>query len=187
MTQPTDVHTEPEAWREDIRSALDDFSIVSELAGEEIVFGDKDIEFQPAPHVPPSRLPTGRMAIYGFWFDCDWLKIGKAGPKTKQRYTYQHYNINSAKSTLAKSISKDPSLDEHVDGLNSGELRDWIKRETSRVNILISSTRSNQVLSLLEAFLHARIRPRYEGKMPRSEPRHPRVSEAVAGAGCGGD
>ncbi len=167
MTQPTDVQTEPEAWCEDITSALEDFSIVSELAGEEIVFEDEDVEFLPAPHVPPSRLPTGRMAIYGFWFDGNCLKIGKAGPKTKERYTSQHYNINSAKSTLAKSISKDPSLSEHVDGLNSGDLRDWIKRETSRVNVLMSSTRSKHILALLEAFLHARLKPRYEGRLPR--------------------
>lgn len=163
MTHPICVQTEPEAWCEDIRSALNDFSIVSELAGEEIVFEDEDVEFLPAPHVPPSRLPTGKMAVYAFWFDDDCLKIGKAGPNSHARYSSQHYNINSAGSTLARSIVNDSSMPDYLHNLDAGTLSEWIKRKTRRVNILLPSTRSETLLSLLEAFLHVRLRPRYEG------------------------
>ena len=40
---------------------------------------------------------------------------------------------------------------------------EWIERETSRVNILLPSTRGKKLLSLLEIFLHVRLRPKYEG------------------------
>ena len=163
MTRPMYTQTEPEAWREKIRSALRDFSTVSELAGDRTDIEYEDVEFLSAPHAPPTHLPTGKMAVYGFWIDDKCLKIGKAGSKSNQRYTYQHYNIKSANSTLAKSIMQDPSLSEHIEGLDKDVLREWIKRETSRVNILLPSTKSKHILSLLESFLHVRLHPKYEG------------------------
>jgi hypothetical protein len=38
----------------------------------------------------------------------------------------------------------------------------WIKAATHQVNILMPDSRE-RALSLLEAFLHLRLRPRYEG------------------------
>ena len=149
-------------WRHEINGALSDFEIVSELAGDHLSLDETSLEFLDAPHRPPRSLPRGKMAVYGFWSEGEWLKIGKVGPNSNARYTSQHYNPNSALSTLAASLLRDermlhtPAFDQAVPG-------EWIKAKTSRVNILIPSGRRYSLLSLLEAFLHARWKPRYEG------------------------
>ena len=152
-----------ESWREDILSALEDFSVISGLAKNRIVLGSRDVEFLSAPH-RPRTLPTGKMAVYGFWLNGEWLKIGQAGPKSNARYTSQHYT-GSAQSTLSGSLRKDVAM-RNAAGLEDDALTEWaawIKRETSRVNILLPSTQSKSLLSLLESFLHVRLNPRYEG------------------------
>ena len=102
------------------------------------------------------------MAVYGFWWNGEWLKIGKVGPNTNVRYTSQHYNPNSARSTLAGSLVKDIRMVGIPDFAGSTP-GDWIKSETSRVNILVPTDSGGELLSRLEAFLHERFQPRYEG------------------------
>ena len=150
-------------WREQIMEAVSDFEVVSELARNPTTFTGYFLEFCPAPHRPPSRLPVGMMAVYGFWWNGEWLKIGKAGPNTNARYTSQHYNPNSAKSTLAGSLVRDRRMVgiPDFDGSSPG---DWIKSATSRVNILVPTDSGGELLSRLEAFLHERFQPRYEGR-----------------------
>src|SRR5574341_509916 len=102
------------------------------------------------------------MAIYGFWWDSNWLKIGQAGQKSAARYTSHHYNPNSSNSNLAKSLANNLQMAKvsRFDAQNPGK---WIKAYTCRVNVLISADKGKELLSLLEAFLHVRLRPRYEG------------------------
>ena len=64
-------------WRAEVMAALADFEAVSELAGDPIMSAEYSVEFRPAPHVPPARLPTGRMAVYDFCRNGKWLKIRK--------------------------------------------------------------------------------------------------------------
>lgn len=149
------------AWREDAETAIGVFLTVAELAGHPISLADLTIEYLSAPHRPPTRLPAGKMAVYGFWGDGCWLKIGKAGPNSKARYTSQHYNRGSAQSTLADSLANDTCLT--VAGFDPSAPGVWIKAATHRVNILMPASGSRHSLSLLEAFLHLRLKPRYEG------------------------
>jgi hypothetical protein len=149
-------------WRDDIERALAAFTSVSELAGDPISRAEMEVEYLDAPHRPPTRLPVGRMAIYGFRGDGTWLKIGKAGPNSNARYTSQHYNLGSAQSTLAGSLANDPRM-RTVAGFDPRSPGVWIKAATHRVNILLPSQRQAALLSLLEAFLHLQLRPRYEG------------------------
>ena len=88
-------------WIQDIEEAIPAFVTVAELARWPLLPKDFTVEFLPAPHKPPSSLPSGKMAIYGFWYGGGWLKIGMAGPHSTARYTSQHYSPNSAGSTLA--------------------------------------------------------------------------------------
>jgi len=149
-------------WRKEVETAIDSFTTVAGLAGDSISIADFEIEYLPAPHHPPTRLPAGKMAVYGFWGDGAWLKIGKAGPNSNARYTTHHYNPGSAQSTLAGSLMNDPRM-LTVKGFDSRAAGDWIKLTTHRVNILLPSQRQKQLMALLEAFLHLRLRPRYEG------------------------
>lgn len=98
------------SWRDEIGSALTAFIAVAELAGDPVSPTDLEVEYLPAPHRPPTRLPAGKMAVYGFWGNGCWLKIGKAGPNSNPRYTLQHYNAGSAQSTLAASLKDDPHM-----------------------------------------------------------------------------
>jgi hypothetical protein len=148
-------------WRKEMESALETFITVAKLAGEPVSLDELQVEFCSAPHKQPSSLPIGKMAIYAFWSNGEWLKIGKAGGNSGPRYVSQHYT-GSAMSTLAGSLSNDPQMSQSTgfDKLDPGK---WIKASTCRVNILISSNRRRELLSLLEAFLHTRLNPKYEG------------------------
>jgi hypothetical protein len=149
-------------WRNDIERGLTDFLAVTQLAGHPITACELTCELHPAPHRPPSRLPVGMMAVYCFWGDGCWLKVGKAGPNSQARYTSQHYNPASAPSTLAASLVRDARM-KSIDGFAHAQPGNWIKTSCCRVNILISAKLRPEMLSLLEAFLHARLMPRYEG------------------------
>lgn len=143
-------------------AAIDDFRTVARLAGVELPSGAIIIENLSAPHMPPTRLPIGKMAVYVFSRGPEFLKVGKVGVKSGPRYTSQHYNPGSAKSTLAASILADRErlgLGD-VDEANIGQ---WIKENIDRVNFLIDERFGVSVLTLLESFLQCRLTPRYEG------------------------
>jgi len=62
---------------------------------------------------------------------------------------------------LAQSLWRsEPQVDQYSRRCTPGA---WISAETHRVNILLSARREPELLALLEAFLHLRLRPRYEG------------------------
>jgi hypothetical protein len=87
---------------------------------------------------------------------------GKVGPKSQARYISQHYNAASARSTLAASLIHDARM-ASVTGFSTAMPGDWIMRATCRVNILVPMQMGPALLSLLEAFLHVRLNPIYEG------------------------
>lgn len=148
-------------WRAEITDALAAFETMAELARVPIRYDQFELAFLEAPHKPPSSLPAGRMAIYGFWSGGAWLKIGMAGAKSQARYISQHYNKGSAPSTLAASLVNDPGMTDII-GFDSAAPGTWIKSSCNRVNILISAEYGRDMLALLEAFLHVRLRPRHE-------------------------
>lgn len=145
------------------------FYKVARLAGAELSEQAIQVEFLPAPHVPPSKLPSGRMAVYVFSRGAEVLKVGKVGANSGPRYAYQHYNAGSAASTLAASVL----ADRHRLGCGDVEPSDvgaWIKQNVDRTNFLLDQRLGIPVLTLLEAFLQCRLRPLYEGfKSQRSE------------------
>jgi hypothetical protein len=143
-------------------AAIDDFRTVARLAGVELPNDAIRLENLSAPHVPPTKLPLGKMAVYVFSNGPDVLKVGKVGAKSQARYTSQHYNPGSALSTLAASILADRErlgLD-NVDEANVGR---WIRENIHRVNFLMDERFGVPVLTLLETFLQCRLKPRYEG------------------------
>lgn len=148
-------------WHMEVSEAIDAFVKTAALARLMLAPSDLEVEFLPAPHKQPSNLRHGTMAVYGFWSDGHWLKIGKAGTNSAARFTSQHYNPNSAKSTLARSLQNDSRMI-GCEGFDPKVPGDWIRASTHRVNIYLSSEQPKEALSFLEAFLHLRLRPRYE-------------------------
>ncbi|NLI65069.1 MAG: hypothetical protein GX367_10085 [Bacteroidales bacterium] len=112
------------------------------------------------PH-KPEPLPAGKMGVYLFLYDDVFLKIGKAGPKSNARFYSQHYNPKSARSTLAASILSDKS---NIAGtITESNIGDWIKENCHRIDILLDADVGIFALELIEAALHYKYEPIYEG------------------------
>ncbi|MDR3199591.1 MAG: hypothetical protein LBU34_17115 [Planctomycetaceae bacterium] len=106
-------------------------------------------------------LPDNKMGIYSFFYKGKCLKIGKAGTKSKARYNSQHYNPDSSKSNLAKSIITDTTFP--VKNLDNNNVGDWIKQNTQRINILIDNNSGKFLLNYIESFMQLYYKPKYEG------------------------
>ena len=106
-----------------------------------------------------TTLPKGKMAVYSFFHGNECLKIGKAGPNSNARFNSQHYNPNNSKSNLANSIltNKFPVK------TTSNEIGNWIKNNTQRINFLLDDKLGIFVLNFVEAFLHLKFKPKFEG------------------------
>lgn len=139
----------------------DDFVKAAALAGIAIPRSDIDVQILSVPHRPPSSLPAGKLAVYVFTLGERCLKVGKAGPNSAARFCSQHYGTN-APSTLAKSLLKLQSSI-GVSGVNEENVKAWICEHTQRANFLIPSKYGVFALSLLEAFVHCRLQPEFEG------------------------
>lgn len=112
------------------------------------------------PH-QPSVLPSNKMGVYTFWYNDVALKIGKTGSKSNARFLSQHYNPHSAKSTLAASILEDTEMQNlNITETNVG---DWIKQHCRRIDILLDADLGIFTLELVEAALHYKYEPKYEG------------------------
>jgi hypothetical protein len=138
------------------------------------------IERLGRPHTP-SALPLGWQGVYGFHHDGTWLKVGKAGPKSGPRWVSQHYNPRSAMSTLAFSLVKYghfattehsalPGLQSKLRTVSPDEIGEWIRRNTTRVNLLIRSEMGTAGLSQLESIAHRLLEPVFEGRWRFGEP-----------------
>jgi hypothetical protein len=93
------------------------------------------------------------------------LKVGQVGPRSNARFLSQHYNPNSSRSNLAKSLLQHPETWPRlgVTALDEATVGDWIKTHTARDHFYLDAGQSKLLLNLLEAFLHGRLRPLFEG------------------------
>ncbi len=132
---------------------------VSGLLGKPITSGVRIID-RGIPHTPKS-LEKGTMGVYTFLYNDEFLKIGKAGPSSNARFTSQHYLPRSSQSNLSKSILMDETM--KVYGITEENVGDWIKNNTRRIDILLDKELGIFALELIEAALHYKYEPRYEG------------------------
>jgi hypothetical protein len=122
--------------------------------------GVEAIQVEPlnAPHNRP-RLTKEKMAVYMFFYKGICLKVGMAGAKSKNRYTYQHYQFNGANSCLAKRICQDKNFKQFV---HSNSVGKWIMQNTCRINLLMSDKIPIAVLALLECYFIHLLKPKYK-------------------------
>jgi hypothetical protein len=149
-------------WDQEIHDACVHFVAVAALSGQPLTLADISIELREAPHRAPMALPKGKMAVYGFWGDGVWLKIGMVGPNSNARYTYQHYT-GKALSSLYGQLTQDAAMQKNAAFTNLGP-KNWILTHCHRANLLLDTRHGRPMRVLLEAFLHARLKPRYEGR-----------------------
>ena len=142
-------------------AALNDFVRVAEIVGYELDVDQLIVEASPAPH-KRSALPARRMAIYSFWHGKKALKIGLASPNNDARFRYHHYSPGTCVSNLSLSIR-----DHYAElGLLAPpeRYRTWIEAEIGRIDFLLPAEWGQPIGRLLESYLHARWRPRFEGR-----------------------
>lgn len=147
---------------EKLNKIIEHFETVAKLAGVKVPIDSITPERLASPHKPPKPLPAGKMAVYVFIWGDYCLKVGKVGPKSNARYTSQHYNPKSSKSNLAKSILRNKVEFGKLD-LNEQTVGEWIKSNVDRWNFILDESLGVPVLSLMEAFLQCKLRPKFEG------------------------
>jgi hypothetical protein len=103
----------------------------------------------PALHLG-RNLPPGSCAVYIFSLSERYgsavqagahrvLKVGKGGSNCNARFQSQHYNVNSAPSTLAGRLVRTTVLWPYL-GINNLEIsgvRRWIEQNTDRDNFYL--------------------------------------------------
>ncbi len=132
----------------------------TKLLGKPVDKEKYEIIDRGVPH-RPRILPPNSMGIYTFWYNGKALKIGKAGPKSNARFLSQHYSPTSARSTLAASILADEEM--WASGISALNVGDWIKRNCRRVDIILNAELGFFTLEFIEAALHYKYEPKYEG------------------------
>jgi len=151
-----------------------DLIAVAALANCPVTRDDIFFECLPAPHIPATKLPNGKMAVYVLFHGTTCLKVGKVGPKSAARFTSQHYLPSSAKSTLAGAIlrHRDRMIagdniwgDADVDfsAVQDAQIGQWLRENTTRCHFYLAGERPTALLNLLEAFLQCRLGPMFEG------------------------
>lgn len=137
---------------------------VSQILGEEITENNFQIIDRGIPHESPTVLPRGKTAVYIFYCPNEkcFLKIGKVGAKSQARFTSQHYNPESAKSNLASSLLNDNEMKLKYN-LNNDNIKNWIKQNCRRIDILFDVKLGKFANELCESILHYKYKPKYEG------------------------
>ncbi|MNO42702.1 hypothetical protein D3C76_328990 [compost metagenome] len=130
------------------------------LAGVMIEDSQLELVDRGIPH-KPAGLPAGKMGIYTFIYQEQFLKVGKAGPNSDARFRSQHYKPMGSQSNLAKSILNDGEFS-HLN-ISMETVGEWIKYNTRRIDLFIDASLGIFVLNFIEAFLHLRFQPKYEG------------------------
>jgi hypothetical protein len=133
---------------------------VSAALGRELDMDKIQVIDRGVPHCTP-KWRDGLMAVYTYNFQGEFLKIGKAGPRSEARFRSHHYNPHNAKSTLAASILSDPKMSGY--SLNDKTVGNWIKEHCRRIDVMIPVNMGIFTLELVEAILHYVYEPRYEG------------------------
>lgn len=108
-------------------------------------------------------------AVYAFYLKANvdlpkdksrFFKIGRVGPKSTARFDGHHYNSKSSGSNLAKSILNDK---DRLGLKKIGDIGEFIRNNFIRINILFFSSAPEFSNELVEALLHYKYKPLFEG------------------------
>ena len=122
-------------------------------------WSDVTVDFTANRHQRPRLLREGERAVYAFFQDETWLRIGQTS--YSQRFTSQHYGTRRAKSSFAIDIWR--NKEEFGYRGREEDIGEWIFANFGRANIILPAQWPATVAPLLEAYLHYRLNPRFEG------------------------
>ena len=115
---------------------------------KQIDLKDYEIIDLGVPHIPRG-LPKGKMGIYSFLYNDQFLKIGQAYQNSGARFLSHHYNPQLAPSTLAASLLADRDFEGF--GISESNIKEWIKANCRRIDILMNSELGKFSLGFVEA------------------------------------
>lgn len=155
----------------EIKSFLE--SIIKEVGFKNFKMKEVNVVYSPKPHEKPKALDekAKEVAIYMFKYGDVYLKIGKVGEKSSQRFINHHYNPNSCSSNLARQLINDTENDygkewndikenyikseKYRNNKNKEEYKKyrearekigkWIMKNTSRINIYLKLSDENYI------------------------------------------
>ena len=144
-----------------LRQCLDDFFKGWEFLepdrdeGSKLCLDKIDFDFQYAKHERPTPLRNNQRAIYVFFKDDQWLRIGQTDHSA--RFTSQHYGTKRAGSVLAKDI-RDHGSEFGFEG-SDDEIGEWIFQNCGRANLRlpaqgVESKACEYFAKLIESYLH---------------------------------
>ena len=123
-------------------------------------WGEVEADFSDNCHKRPRQLRHGERGVYAFFQGHTWLRIGQT--VYPQRFTSQHYGTRRANSTSAKDIWTNKE-EFGYDGPEE-EIGEWIFETFGRANLILPARWPATISPLLEAYLHHRLHPRFEGR-----------------------
>ena len=151
---------------DEIKSTMEYIEEITKKLGDVITKDDYYIEDMGCPHKQPTQLPSGYAAIYMFVYGNDteyeFLKIGKANAGIGVRFTSQHYGFDAI-STLAKSICFDKEFQNK--GVAPNNVKEWMLNNLRRINIYIKTSCGMKATEFVEALMHYKFNPRFEGSI----------------------
>ena len=97
------------------------------------------------------------------------LKVGKAGPTSNARFSSQHYNPNSAGSTLAGSLLRCRMLWPYIGitKLPEASVGEWIRMNVDRDNLYLDAA-DERLLGQLETYARGVCGSVFEGTESRA-------------------
>lgn len=139
---------------------LDGLVLAASFAGFEVNVSDLQLQTLQAGanHLPVTLLPD-YAAVYIFKYGVQYLKVGKVNSNSNARYQSQHYNPDSSRSNLSRSIFNDLDFYAVINGEHPGN---WLKQNSHRYNILIPARLGKKFVHFAEAFFILKCNPRYE-------------------------
>lgn len=156
------MSSQTRSWLAEVaNAAVQDFVRISAVIGYEIDLDRIVIEVSPAPH-KRGPLRAHHMGIYSFWWRLEALKVGLASPNNNARFRYHHYSPGTSGSNLALSLSR--CFEEFAQSEEAVNYRSWIETEVDRIDFQMPAEWGQPIGRLMEAYLHARWRPRFEGR-----------------------
>ena len=115
----------------------------------------------------PKKKPLFNSAVYVFYYPDgkEYLKIGEVGGNSTARFFSQHYNPDSAKSTLAKSIAESKQFFTKENKLVCNcNVKKWMEENLQRIDIIFTKSSNCFAAKFVESYLHFILKPRFEGK-----------------------
>src|SRR5689334_15495063 len=130
-------------------ATVDRLRAALEAAGNDLANQTIHTDCSGPPHRQPSNQPGGMPAVYAFFYEGRCLKCGQVGPNSAARYTSQHYNPRSSPSNLALTLLQRGN-EIGITNVPEAEIGDWIKKNTSRANVLLPTTIKKRTLNFVE-------------------------------------